>query len=226
MGGRINELYIPYFKNLTSAIERNIVIIGDKIWNGYEECFKNPLEVEPSIELIKKEFPQVEFYETEHINGAELWNQGLEILKDYDTVLIWAADVFLTKKDWKTLIDFIKNTNYECYKLNHPKCVISYYYDFEHGAKSNLEYDAIAIDPRKRFSGILDFGGKTYTIEWDNFIMHHFRGWKGFQSDKDWIEGKIPSPSGVYSYQIVEKYGNNGKWYICPREIKDLFKKC
>jgi len=224
MGGRINELYVPYFKNLTSAVDKNIILLGDKVWDGYEECFKKPLEPEPAIGLIKKEFPAVEIYETGFKNEAALYNQGLEVLKDYDIVLIWAADVFLTRKDWKTLIDFIQTTNYECYKLNHPKCVISYYYDFDHGAKSNLEHDVIAVNPQKRFTGILDYDGNTYEIEWNDFIMHHFRGWKGFQATKDWLDGKIPSPSRVYSNQILERYGDNGEWYKCPQEIRDLFK--
>lgn len=215
------KFLIPHFK-MISSLDKNIILKATIPWKGYAKEFNYPTISEP-IDSFKRYFPKVEIYETEHEFGAELYNQGLEILKDYDIVFRLDTDMFFTKRDWKKLIDFIQGSDYECYKLNFKKHSINYYYDFDHGVMDALEVDPLAVSPKKRYSGLLDYDSKGITIDWEDFILHHFKGWKGYGAKKEWIDGKIPSPSNSYSFNLVKESGNNGKWFKCPQEIREFF---
>ena len=220
-GKRNKQLLIPFFKSLTSTIDRNIVLLGE-IWpsNNYaKRFFKDPPEPEPLIKVIRKKFPQVEFYEVGNEECAELINQGLEILKEYDIVFIRGTDEFYTKKDWERLIDFIQKTDYDCYRINDSRRSINYYYDCDHGLKDSKDTDPIAVSPKKRFHGLVDYTGRTYIIDWDGFLLHHFKGFRGdMQELKKWIDGHGGK-------EFVQKYGDNGKWFKCPQEIRKLIEK-
>jgi hypothetical protein len=64
------------------------------------------------------------------------------------------------------------------------------------------------------FSGVLDYPGKDTIVKIPEFMMHHFRGWnKPKSTPSDWAY----RPD---SFELVEQYGDRGRWYVCPDEIK------
>ncbi len=218
---------VPHLKMLRSyGVEKSIVLQGTAPWADYQAEYDISFEPDKSEQMIKDSFPEVEIHKTwQNVYDSKLYNQGLEILEDCDLVLRLDYDMFLTKKDWKTFIDLLTITNYDLYRLNFSKRTINYYYDHDHGVMNALEEDPIAMSPGGRMINILDYVRSDrpptlYTISDEDFMIHHYRGWKGYGIDKNWIEDEIPSPHDVYARDLVRQYGKDGKWFSAPKEIR------
>lgn len=208
------ELFIePHFEML-SKLDRNIVLFNKEPWPTYAKEHYDTQQ-DASIEMIKRLFPRVEIYETSFTWGADLFNQGLEILKDCDMVFKFDVDMLLTSENWDRLLDFIHNTGYDYYNLDWSTHTINYYADFEHGLKDALEKDPIAVSPKGRFNGIIDYvTDRPYLIDWDDWVIHHFRGWNKPKSVvKGWQDQE----------NFKEAYKNYGPWLSCPEEIRGMF---
>jgi len=218
----------PHLEMLRSyGVDRSIVLQGTKPWGDYAKEHNLSSKPDKSEQIIRDNFPDVEIFKAcQNKYSAELYNQGLEILKDYDIVLRLDYDMFLTKKDWKTFIDLIRETDYDLYKLDFATRTINYYLDCDHGVMDAQEEDPIAMSPKGELANILDYVMKDrmptmYFIKDEDFTIHHFRGWKGYGAKKDWVNGLIPSPYGVYATSLIEEYNPDGKWLTAPKEIKD-----
>ncbi len=196
---------VPHLKMMT-GIDRQIVIQGTAPWGDYKDEYGLSEKPDDSEKLVKD--MGVEVYPAcQNKFGPELYNQGLEILKDCDIVLRLDYDMFLTQKDWKRLIEFIRNTKWDCYLLNFNKCTINYYADFNHGLQNAREFDPIAFSPEFRLEKPFKYPyGSHYTIDWDDFLIHHFRGFKGKEIDVGYTEQRF----------------KNVNWLKCPEEIREM----
>lgn len=122
---------------------------------------------------------------------------------------------------------------------------------YDRGLMDAKEFDILAIDPKLRFDvkfimqtpeGIkemtreeekivpkewgrnwidLHSPERSYTIEWDGWMCHHFRGWnKPLSVTADWDKSED-------AQKRLEEYGNNltsfgfREWYSCPVEIQN-----
>lgn len=215
------EIFIrPHFRMLLS-LDKIVVMLQNGPLADYHDQHGYKVEEDNSEKILREEFPSVEIHRsTQHVGqfGSELFNEILPLVQDCEIVFKLDPDMLLNKKDWKRLVDFIRSGSHDCYRLNYQDCTTNYYMtgDFDHGLRDAREGDIIAFDPRKRLTGILDYdSSNSYMISWEDFMVHHFRGWnKPKSTPKEWIN----SPNA----QIALKEGG-GTWLSCPPEIRDMF---
>lgn len=215
------ELFIKPHFDLLTQLDRNIVLMQPGPLPQYKNEHGYSMKKDMSEVLLEMYFPNVEikpgFYPTTQDFAAGLYNEGLDLLKDFDIVLRLDPDMLWTKKDWNAFIDLIRNTDYDCYKMDFANDSINYYMtgDFDHGLKDAQEFDPLAVDPGKQFTNVLDYpAAKPTVIKIPGWTCHHFRGWqKPKSTPPDWAEKRV-------SKDYVEKYGNKGKWFECPEEIR------
>lgn len=212
---------LPHFKMLESyGVDKIVVLMAERPLPQYFTEHGYSLKADRSQELLKKYFPKVEIHPSTYSEefGAPLYNEGLKYVQDCDTVLILDTDMLFTKNNWKKMMDFIKNTDYDCYRLNYIKNSINYYMDFDHGLMDAKEMDPRAINPKHDLEWVLDYPhGKQHLMEWEGWMCHHFRGWDKPKSvTKDW-------PNTEYAKSAFKSYSNKGDWFHCPDEIKKMF---
>ena len=210
---------IPHF-NMISSVDKNFVFIGEKPLRGYDDEHGTSLVPDSSERLIVENFPHVEIFKHSYDGYfcSDLYNNVAHVFKDYDMVLRLDPDMLFMDKDWDRFTTFIRDTDYDCIQMSYGKCSINYYMDWDHGLKDAKEFDIVAFNPKTPLTGILDYAAeKPYCIEWDDFIMHHFRGWNKPKSiTKDW-------PYTEYAKMAFLNHSDNGDWFHCPEEIKAKF---
>jgi hypothetical protein len=219
---------VPHLEMLRSyGIERSIVLQGSAPWSDYAKEHNISSVPDNSEKLIRENFPDVEIHPAcQDEYTAELYNQGLRILQDCSLVLRLDYDMFLTKKDWKTFIDFLDETTFDLYLLDFAKRTINYYHDCDHGVMDAKETDPIAVSPVGKFVDIIDYQlpvenpENYYLLSNEDFMIHHMRGWKGYGLNKDWIENKVPNEWGVFAEDLPKEYGD-GNWITLPKELKE-----
>lgn len=212
----------PHFKQLIEAgVDKIVVLKGKAPLPQYSDEHGYSFIEDNTFKIINKHFPQIEIYDSTYYGmfGAPLYNEGLKYVQDMDIVLTLDTDMLFTKKDITHMIDFIRNSNYDCYRLNYVKNSINYYKDFDHGLMDAREMDPRAINPQYKYEWVLNYPhGKQYVMEWEGFMCHHFRGWNKPKSiTSDW-------ENTDYAKEAFSKYSNNGDWFRCPKEIKDMFR--
>jgi len=216
------KFLVPHLQMLRAAgADRSIVLQGTAPW-------PNSIAEYPEIGAVhdgSSERARAAGFEihTARVNDftCDLYNHGLEILSDCDVVFRLDVDMFMLPEQCKLLLDFARNTTYDCYRLDYAKCTISHCRDFDHGVRSGREMDPIAVVSRERYMGILDFySDKTYLISWDGFDIHHYRAWKGTESTQDWIDGRTKTRAGISAPRLVSVYGENGQWLRTPDLIR------
>lgn len=214
------ELFIgPHFEMLKD-LDRNLVLMQEKPLPSYHNEHGYSVKADMSEPLLKQLFPNVEIvkamYPPELDFACGLYNEGLAQMQDMDIVLRLDPDMLWTKKDWKAFIDLIRNTDFDCYRMDFAKDSINYYQTgrYDHGLKDAQEFDALGVDPKKFFTGILDYPSAGHIIKIPDWMCHHFRGWnKPKSTPPDWHTKIEPA--------YLEQFGNKGGWFECPDEIKD-----
>lgn len=211
----------PHFE-LLKKLDHNLVSLQNGVLPSYREhgYLEKP---DKSEEILHKYFPKVEIIQSKNDSskdfGCELYNEGLRMLQDYDIVLRLDPDMIWTEKDFDTMINYMRTTNFDCYRMNFAKDSINYYmtWDYEHGLKNAQEFDPLAVSPKNMFTGIIDYTQENNTVMnfGDGWMCHHFRGWNKPKSTHKWW---FIQP--VAQRELIN-YGNKGKWFICPDTIKD-----
>lgn len=219
----------PHF-DMLSKLDFNLVAIHRKPLPSYHKEHGYSNRPDRSEELLTKYFPNVKIVESTypaHMDfRAELYNEGLALLQDYDIVFRLDPDMFWTKENWDKMIDYIRNTDFNAYRMDFHPDSVNYYMtgDFDHGLKDAWEHDVLAVNPNYPFKVIEDEGsiqvlgwpyGNDTFFKWDGFICHHFRGWNKPKSTPN--PGWLTKPNIP---QLLKEAGNNGEWFKCPEEIK------
>ena len=212
----------PHF-GLLKKLDHNLVLLQNGVLPSYRDNHGYSNDPDRSEEILQKYFPNVEIkkskYDATKDFKCELYNEGLEMLQDYDIVLRLDPDMLWTEKDFDIMINFMRTTDFDCYRMNFHKDSINYYmtWDYEHGLKDAAEFDALGVNPKKMFTGIVDYPEENNTIMnfGDGWMCHHFRGWNKPKSTPKWwfIQQNAKD--------ALEQFGDNGKWYICPEGIKE-----
>lgn len=226
--GRINavtivrdsaKFIVPHL-NMYKGVDRNIVLFVPQKLTGGASGHSDKRD--NSLELIKKYCPNVEIHETDATQwGASIFNVAAQIADDGGKTVMFHADVVLSPKDWDYILNLLKTTDHDVYKLDMKKCMINYYYDFSRGVRDCLDTEPIAYKSWVRFGGVYELpkNADVYTITDTSFTAHHFCGWKGIPSTDDWVNNKIATESGIYEKDLRPASG----WLPCPDEIKNLF---
>lgn len=199
------KFIIPHLRMITRLTDRNVLLQGTAPWPIYKAEHGLSDTPDSSEQLVKDNFPKVEIH-TARINEyrADLYNQGLELLKDMDVVFKLDTDMFLTRKDWTMLIDFVKDNPADCYWLGWKEHCIDYSYDLDHGKRSPEIGEPLAVSPKKRFHNYYDYPVEN-KIEIDiPIVIHHLRGWKGKGNSLEWVNSQ------------------NYDWIKAPKEIKRM----
>lgn len=189
--------------------------------HGYSKVEDN------SIEVVNKLFPEIEVHrikvedDDESMMFSSLWNQGLELMKDYDMVLKLDLDQFFTDEDFEKFINIIRKSDHKNIALDWSRNSINYYLDLDHGLMDQSEKDPLAVDPNYAFGPLLQYPHDKAIWNTD-VIMHHLRNFKPWVT-QDWVDGIEPSPYGIYSLDLLKRYGYNGDWFTAPKEIKNKF---
>lgn len=215
------ELFIkPHFEML-STLDRNVVLMQPGPLPQYYNEHGYSRHKDMSEPILEMYFPQVEIFPGQFPTTmdfqAALYNEGLALMEDCDIVLRLDPDMLWTKKDWTAFVDLLRNTDYDCYRMDFANDSVNYYMtgDFNHGLKDAQEFDPLAVDPRKRFTGVLDYPIQNpHLIKLPGWVCHHFRGWqKPKSTPPDWADKHV-------SKEYVQQFGNKGGWYECPDEIR------
>jgi hypothetical protein len=216
------EPFVTSHFEMLSKLDKNVVLMANAPLPDYNSDHGYSEQADRTLDLIRK-FPKVEIYESTYHGPfcCDLYNEGLQYLQDCDIVFRLDPDMFMFDKDWEMWISFIRsNPEIDCYRVNFSKCTINYYKDFDHGLQDAQEFDVLAFNPHKQLIQVLDYPARNpYIINWNNWMIHHFRGWNKPKSvTKDW-------ENSDYAKEVFPLYNNNGDWFHCPQEIKDKFDK-
>jgi hypothetical protein len=215
------ELFIKPHFDLLSQLDRNVVLMQSGPLPQYYQEHGYSRKPDMSEALLEMYFPKVEIYPGAYPTNMDfasgLYNEGLAMMEDCDIVLRLDPDMLWTDTDWKAFINLLYSTDFDCYKMDFANDSINYYMtgDFNHGLKDAQEFDSLAVDPKKQFTGVLDYPSVNPTIiKLPDWMCHHFRGWqKPKSTPPDWAN-KLPK-------EYIEKYGDKGEWFQCPEEIKE-----
>lgn len=217
------ELFIKPHFDMLSSLDRNVVLLQERPLPNYKKEHGYPDKPDLSEKILRDYFPKVEIFPSHFPENtefsAELYNEGLRLMEACDIVLRLDPDMFFTKDDWAAFIDYIDKTDFDCYRLDFYNDSINYYMtgDFSHGLKDAQEFDPLAVNPKRLFQNVLDYPRENETlVNIEDFMMHHFRGWNKPKS--------TPTDWHLYPevFELVDKYGDNGKWFVCPDEIKNM----
>lgn len=224
------ELWIKPHFDMLSKLDFNLVAIHREPLPSYHREHGYSRKADRSEEYLKKYFPDVKLIESTypaHMDfRAELFNEGLEQLQDYDIVFRLDPDMFWTEKNWEKMLDYIRETDFDAYRMDFAPDSINYYMtgDFDHGLKDAKEHDILAVNPKKMFEyyedqlSVIPLGwphdNDTF-FKWEDFMCHHFRGWNKPKStpNPQWLE----KPG---TQEAFKEYNNNGEWFKCPEEIR------
>lgn len=217
------ETFIKPHFDMLSSLDRNLVLLQPAPLPSYHNEHGYAIKKDLSEDILRSQFPNVEivtsYYPPELDFGAGLYNEGLVQMRDCDIVLRLDPDMLFTEKDWKDFIDYIRNTDYDYYRMDFSKDSINYYmtWDYDHGMKDAKEFDALAVNPNILFTGILDYPSENGVIMDINpdWMCHHFRGWQKPKSVPSYWAEAVPE------HWVKE----NGGWLSCPTEIKDKMEK-
>lgn len=218
------ELFLkPHFDMLMNAdLYRHVVLMQKFPLPNYYREHGYSRRKDRSEEILNDMFPRVEIYESNFPPNTEfsapLYNEGLQMMQECDIVLRLDPDMLWTQKDFNRFIDYIQETDFDSYRMDFPNDSINYYVTgrFDLGLHDAQETDALGVNPKYMFSGVLDYSGKkpTNIVKLDNWVCHHFRGWqKPKSTPPDWAER-------IVTKEYIQKYGNNGKFFECPKEIR------
>lgn len=213
------ELFIkPHFEMLKS-LDKNLVLLQPQPLPSYRNEHGYSTKKDLSEDILRKYFPNVEivpsYYPPELDFGSGLYNEGLVQMQEFDIVLRLDPDMLWNKRDWDAFVDLLRNTDDDCYRMDFAKDSINYYMtgDFEHGLKDAQEFDALAVNPKQSFTGVLDYPSAGRIIKIDGWMCHHFRGWnKPKSTPADWDARIEPA--------YLEQYGNEGQWFKCDPEVR------
>lgn len=218
------ELFLkPHFEMLSKGVDRSIVLMQKGPLPSYKREHGYSSTPDLSKIIIEDYFPEVEVYDSTYNNlldfGSELYNEGLALMDDCDIVLRLDPDMFFTDDDFQKFIEFIHKKKADCFQMDFRRDSINYYMtgDFDHGLKDAQEDDALAINPKIFFKGILDYPSENKkVIDIPNWTCHHFRGWNKPKSFyPNWASSVV---SNEYKNQFWDK--KNRDWYHCPKEIR------
>jgi hypothetical protein len=217
------ELFIKPHLEMLKGIDRIVVLMqGGPLPNYHlEHGYSNKPDL--TREIITTNFPNVEIYESNYPwmsqdFSADLYNEGLRIMQDCDIVLRLDPDMFFLKEDWAEFVDFIRNTNFDCYRIDFRKNSVNYYMTgvFDRGLKDAQEIDPLGVSPRHMFTGILDYPLENTVVYKERnrkFAFHHFRGWNKPKSTPIGWDKQIGE-------EYFDMYSDKGKWFSCPEPIK------
>jgi len=233
------ELWInPHF-DMLSKLDFNLVAMHREPLPSYHKEHGYSRKPDRSEELLKKYFPNVKMIESDYPASmdfrAELFNEGLALLQDYDIVFRLDPDMFWTAENWDKMLDYIRSTNFDAYRMDFAPDSINYYMtgDFDHGLKDAKEHDVLAVNPKKPFQYIedefsvqplaWDYGNETF-FKFPGFMCHHFRGWNKPRS--------TPNPGWLEKESTIEALAEYGEvkngyttWFKCPEEVKEPLAK-
>lgn len=216
------EAFIKPHFDMLKSLDRNLVLIQSEPLPSYKNEHGYSTKKDLSEEILRKYFPNVEIvpamYPSSMDFGAGLYNEGLAQMQDMDIVLRLDPDMLFTKKDWEDFIDFIRNTDYDCYKMDFASQSINYYMhgDYDHGLKDAQEEDALAVNPKTFFTGILDYPLDNNTfIDIPDWMCHHFRG-------RNKPKSTPPTWINIVSKEYVNEFGG---WVKCDPEIQKVMEE-
>jgi hypothetical protein len=225
------EMWIkPHFEML-SKLDRNVVFLHERPFPNYEKEHGYSIIPDLSETILRTQFPNVEIYESHYPQGkefgADVYNEGMQFLRDCDIVFRLDPDMFFEEKVWDDFLKYIQETDFEAYRMDFNQQSVNYYMtnDFEHGLKDAQEFDPLALNPKYRLETpvVLHNGkrmvsqfqyphGNDVVIDFPGFFCHHFRGWNKPKSTPN--PGWLETP---FAKQALEKYG---PWQVCPESIR------
>ncbi len=217
------ELFIkPHFEMLARGVDRSIVLMQTGPLPSYKNEHGYKSVPDMSRTILEDCFPNVEIYDSAYPIQmdfrAELYNEGLVMMEDCDVVLRLDPDMLFTDYDFDQFIEFIQNNDADAYQMDFRSDSINYYMtgDYDHGLKDAQEDDALAVNPKKLFTGVLDYSGDKRVINIENWMCHHFRGWnKPKSTPAHWADKLVEQ-------EYVEMFWDrdNKDWYKVPLEIR------
>lgn len=147
-----------------------------------------------------------EYLTGECIEQHQVFNLGLEKLKDCDCVFISDADEFLQRKDMDIIVELIQQYDAVLAK------VIDYI-DRDTILRPRDHHPIVAVNPKKvLFEKVRNYNGYNYTT--DEIIMHHF-GYAWKDKELDWkYKNKLYDSFNELMAQETESYP-------CPLEIRN-----
>lgn len=213
------ELYLkPHFEMLKS-LDRNLVLLQKEPLPSYHNEHGYSRKPDASEYILRKYFPNVEivpsYYPPQMDFGAGLYNEGLAQMQDCDIVLRLDPDMLWNKKDWDAFVNLLRTGDASCYRMDFHNDSINYYEtgQYDYGLKDAQEFDALAVDPKQFFTGILDYPVVGEIIKLPDWMCHHFRGWN---KPKSTPQGWHNSVEQAY----IDEFGNNGSWFHCDPEVR------
>lgn len=221
------EPFVRGHFNMLKDLDINIVLDGQIPFKDYLAAGIYKQQKDNAINIIKEEYKHVHVipHNFEYLCG-DLFNLGLNYAKTLgaDVIIKLDPDMFLTKKDWDLLINKIKAGDYDKMTLDFRKCTVVYKtvwsnypkLDFKHGVSCDVfdvGNDTLVAKTEQRFvqddQRIYTTGNRDVLIDWDDFVIHHFSGFKPNCDENE--------------LKRIETLTRFNGWVDCPQEIINMF---
>lgn len=206
-----SENFLPAFLKQISVFDENIFLLGEEPFTDYLAAGLVTKEKDKSRHILDRVNVHVVPHKIKYYSG-ELFNLGIDKARDLDCQVIVKLDpdMFLEKQSMDILLDRARNISSNAYTLDMKSNTMVYEQDFDHGVTQALwhvggEPFVVRTDARFAEDGTNIHVDGAEMIDWPNFMIHHFSGFK-----RNIVEE-------------VEKMEKFPGWSKCPKEIKDLF---
>ncbi len=175
-----------------------------------------------TVEIVEKNFPDVDIHYTDSLDMKSLWNYGIELLQGCDFVFRFDSDEIFTPLDWKRMIAYVRGTDPQAVDFNFGKDSVIYYHDLDRGVQGHSSFfETRGINTKYRLQNWGAFPGADTNLTKFNLLCHHVSNWKGIYSQDAWANNQIPDHNGKYERDFEKSFGG---WKKAPLEIRTLFK--
>jgi hypothetical protein len=110
-------------------LDRNVVLMQPGPLPQYKNEHGYSTKKDLSEKILREQFPNVEIYEGNFPTSldfqAELYNEGLLKMRDCDVVFRLDPDMLFSDEDWKALVNLVRTTDFEAYRMAFAKDSIS-----------------------------------------------------------------------------------------------------
>jgi hypothetical protein len=134
------ERFISRFiQHYQDKVETILVLHSTKPWNGEDEPYDRTANIARSL--------GAEVVDFDWTNETDQRNAGIDILSDYDWVLVLDPDEFISDRDWDKMVDLLEVAEAPAYVVQHQRVFWKDKEVFPHSDYQQI----IAVRPDVRF---------------------------------------------------------------------------
>jgi len=172
------------------GIDEIVVACSEVSWNGNVRCDRTP-------EIAVREGATVRMFNWREEKDQKNWIMSK--FRDFDWVLMFAPDMYMTYQDLNIVIEFLKSDT--CNARAYSCDMLTYWKDYNHITQPNRIFNTLAIRPNESFLRSATLNNWEEFPKIDNVTMHHL----------SWVKDDKSVLTKINTYS--DKEGIVKNWY-------------